>query len=130
MAGSAGTSGLNTLRVLLRDSREGATTAHLNINTRQGALDAMSTLDGTLDRISRKLGAIGSTQSRLAVALNTLTSARENFAAAESRIMDADIAEESAALVRTQILQQAGAAVLGQANLQPTLALRLLGGAA
>ena len=90
----------------------------------------MSTLDGTLDRISRKLGAIGSTQSRLAVALNTLTSARENFAAAESRIMDADIAEESAALVRTQILQQAGAAVLGQANLQPTLALRLLGGAA
>ena len=67
---------------------------------------------------------------RLAVALSTLAVARENFAAAESRIMDADIAEESSLLVRTQILQQAGAAVLGQANLQPSLALRLLGGAA
>ena len=89
----------------------------------------MSTLDDTLDRISRELGAIGSTQSRFAVALSTLASTRENVAAAESRIMDADIAEESAVLVRTQILQQAGAAVLSQANLQPSLALRLLGGA-
>jgi flagellin len=62
------------------------------------------------------------------VTLNTLSSSRENFAAAAGRIMDADVAEESAALTRTQILQQAGAAVLSQANQQPALALQLLRG--
>ena len=60
--------------------------------------------------------------------LNTLASSRENFAAAEGRIMDADVAEETANLTRTQILQQAGSAVLAQANLQPSLALQLLRG--
>ena len=53
--------------------------------------------------------------------------AAENFQAARSRILDADIASESAELVRTQILQQAASAVLAQANQQPALALQLLG---
>ena len=50
----------------------------------------------------------------------------ENFAAAESRIIDADIAREAADLVRTQILQQAATAVLAQANQAPVLTLKLL----
>ncbi|NDC36677.1 MAG: hypothetical protein EBZ48_01345 [Proteobacteria bacterium] len=69
---------------------------------------------------------IGSFQSRVGVAISNLQSSRENTKAAESRILDADIASDSANLTRTQILQQAGAAVLANANLQPQLALRLL----
>jgi flagellin len=116
------------VNVFLSNTQEVTTTARLNICTRAGALDAMGTIDATLQRISSELGAIGSTQSRFAVTLNTLASSRENFAAAAGRIMDADVAEESANLTRTQILQQAGAAVLAQANLQPSLALQLLRG--
>ena len=65
---------------------------------------------------------------RLSVAANTIQSTVENFQAAESRIRDADIAQEAAELVRLQILQQASASVLAQANTQPALALQLLGG--
>jgi flagellin len=54
--------------------------------------------------------------------------ARENFNAAESRIMDVDVAEESSQLTRLSILQQAGTAILAQANQQPQLALQLLRG--
>jgi len=61
-----------------------------------------------------------------AVELNTTTAARENFAVAESRITDADIASEVAVLTRNQILQQAASAVLAQANQQPALAIQLL----
>jgi flagellin len=52
--------------------------------------------------------------------------ARENFSAAESQIRDVDVAAEAAELTRLNILQQAGAAILAQANQQPTLALQLL----
>ena len=60
------------------------------------------------------------------IAINNLTVARENFAAAESRIRDVDVASEAAELTRLSILQQAGASVLAQANQQPQLALSLL----
>ena len=60
------------------------------------------------------------------MAINNLSVARENFAAAESRIRDVDVAAEAAELTRLNILQQAGAAVLAQANQQPSLALSLL----
>jgi flagellin len=62
------------------------------------------------------------------VIINTVQVASENCLAARSQIADADIAEESAKLVRQQILQQASAAVLSQANQAPELALRLLNG--
>ena len=120
--------GDNYIDVLLADTHKVTTAARLNICTREGALQALGTLDVTLQRISAELGAIGSTQSRLGVALNVLTVSRENLSAAEGRISDADVAEESSRLVRTRILQQAGAAVLGQANQQPALALQLLEG--
>jgi flagellin len=64
--------------------------------------------------------------SRIGVAINVLQSASENFRAAESRIRDADIAADAAEMVRLQILQQASAAVLAQANQQPSLAILLL----
>jgi flagellin-like hook-associated protein FlgL len=112
--------------VLLSNANEVTTTPYLNLCTRQGALDAMATIDATLQRISSELGSMGSVQSRLGVAVNTLSVSRENYLAAKSQITDADVAQESANLVKNQILQQAGAAVLAQANQSPALALVLL----
>lgn len=63
---------------------------------------------------------------RLEFALSNITNMRENFMGAESAIRDADYAKESADLMRLQILQQSGIAVLSQANLQPAFALKLL----
>jgi len=120
--------GSNTLSVMLSKDPQTTESQFLNLNTRQGALDAMSVIDATLRRISSELGAIGSTQSRLGVALDNLAVSRENFDAAAGRIQDADVAAESADLVRTGILQQAAAAVLAQANQQPALAIQLLRG--
>lgn len=80
-----------------------------------------------LDRLSEQRGEIGSAMARIEVAESVLSVSAENFKAAESRIRDADVAQESANLVRLNILQQAASSVLGQANQQPQLALQLLG---
>jgi flagellin-like hook-associated protein FlgL len=118
---------VGTTSVFLSNTNQVTTTPYLNINTQEGALEAMSVLDQTLMRINSQLGAVGSAQSRLGVAVNTLSVSRENYINARSQIMDADVAQEAAELVKNRILQQAGAAVLAQANTQPQLALRLLG---
>jgi flagellin len=88
------------------------------------ALDAVRAALGSL---ASNRGTLGATEARLNVTIQNLSVARENFAAAESRIRDVDVAAEAAELTRLNILQQAGAAVLAQANQQPTLALSLLG---
>ena len=102
--------------------------AYQNLGSKEGALSALDEIDDVLDRIAAELGSIGAFQSRLETALQNLMTARENFASARSRIVDADIAAETANLNRLQILQQAGSAVLAQANVQPRLALLLLEG--
>lgn len=71
-------------------------------------------------------GALGGVESRLATAITNLGVARENYQGADSRIRDIDVADESAALTRFNILQQAGTSVLAQANQLPSLALQLL----
>lgn len=96
------------------------------VSTQDAAQTALATVKTAITSISSIRGSLGATESRLRVAINNLTVARENFAAAESRIRDADIAAEAAELTRLTILQQAGAAVLAQANQQPALALSLL----
>lgn len=90
----------------------------------QTALDAVK---GAISSLTTNRGTLGATESRLNVTINNLQVARENFAAAESQIRDVDVASEAAELTRLNILQQAGAAVLAQANQQPALALALLG---
>lgn len=87
------------------------------------ALDAINT---AISSLASTRGILGATESRLQVAINNLSVARENFLSAESRIRDVDVASEAAELTRLGILQQAGAAVLAQANQQPALALSLL----
>jgi flagellin len=86
----------------------------------------MPIFKNALNNITTQRGVVGANMSRVGFATNVLLASSENFLSAESRIRDTDVAEESANLVRRQILQQAGAAVLGQANQQPSLALKLL----
>lgn len=88
---------------------------------------ALDAVNGAIQSLATQRGTLGATESRLNVAINNLTVARENFASAESQIRDTDVASQAAELTRLGILQQAGAAVLAQANQQPSLALSLLG---
>jgi len=88
---------------------------------------ALDAINGAISSLASTRGTLGATESRLQVAINNISVARENFLAAESRIRDVDVATEAAELTRLGILQQAGAAVLAQANQQPSLALSLLG---
>ena len=90
----------------------------------RAALDAVNNAIGSLAATRGNLGAI---ESRLTVTINNLEVAKENFASAESQIRDVDVASEAAELTRLNILQQAGASVLAQANQQPGIALSLLG---
>ena len=103
----------------------------LNASTALGAQDASrSALDAVklgIGSLTTNRGVLGAAESRLGVAITNLQVARENFKAAESQIRDVDVAVEAAELTRLNILQQAGAAVLAQANQQPSLALSLLG---
>ncbi len=90
------------------------------------ALSALDAVKTAISSLTTSRGTLGAAESRLNVAINNLQVARENFTAAESQIRDVDVAEEAAKLTRLNILQQAGAAILGQANQQPSLALSLL----
>ena len=99
------------------------------VDVPSGQSASRATLDAVNNAISSLAstrGTLGAVESRLNVAITNLTVARENFAAAESRIRDVDVASEAAELTRLSILQQAGASVLAQANQQPSLALSLL----
>ena len=89
------------------------------------ALDAVY---AAIYSVGASRGVLGGIESRLSTAIANLGVARENLIAAESRIRDVDVAEEAANLTRLNILQQAGTAVLAQANQLPSLALQLLRG--
>jgi flagellin len=90
----------------------------------QNALEAVK---GALNSLNSTRGNIGATESRLRTAVSSLSAVREQFIAAEGRIRDVDVATETANLVKLQVLQSAQAAVLGQANQLPSIALSLLG---
>ena len=79
---------------------------------------------GSISDIRSELGAI---QNRFESIMANLSNVSENTAQARSRILDADIAEETSMLTKLSIMQQAGTAILAQANQQPQLALQLLG---
>jgi len=89
--------------------------------------DAMNVIDRALSIINDKRAIFGAVQNRFEAVIGNLQTASENQAAARSRIMDADFAAETAALSRAQILQQAGNAMVAQANQLPQQVLSLLG---
>lgn len=99
-----------------------------DVESQSAARLALDAINAAIGSVNKNRGALGAAESRLEVTINNLQVARENFKAAESRIRDVDVASEAAELTRLNILQQAGAAVLAQANSQPQLALQLLRG--
>ena len=99
----------------------------LDLTSQASAQNALTTLSNQLNRITSELGNLGSFESRLNVAAANLQTSVENFEAASGRIMDTDIAAESANVTREQILKEVAASVLAQANQEPHLVLTLLG---
>ncbi len=98
------------------------------VEAQSSARLALDAINRAITSVTRNRGTLGAAEGRLEVAISNLQVARENFQAAESRIRDVDVASEAAELTRLNILQQAGAAVLAQANAQPQLALQLIRG--
>ena len=98
----------------------------LDISTTAGANNALATVDAALTQINNSRAALGAVQNRFSSTITNLQSTSENLSAARSRIQDADFAAETANMTRNQILQQAGTAMLSQANQLPQNVLSLL----
>jgi flagellin len=111
----------------LRSTSLGVDTSNVNMSSAASAQAALTTLDTAIDSINKIRSDFGSVQNRLESSLNNLHSYTENLAGAESRIRDADFAFETAQMSKYQTMQQAGIAILGQANQLTQGALRLIG---
>jgi flagellin len=98
----------------------------LSISSASGAQGVLSALDSAINAVAGLRGSFGTVQNRLESAIRSLGVSIENTSAAESRIRDVDVASETAILTRNQVLQQAGIAVLAQANISTQSALSLL----
>ena len=105
----------------------GVTAGSIAVSTQAAAQSALAFLTSGIAQVAQTRGSIGAVESRLLTAISNLQVAQQNFQEAEGRIRDADVAAESANLAKSEVLQQAGAAVLAQANQLPNLALKLLG---
>jgi len=121
---TAGTDTLNISFVSVLAAGLGIDT--LNIGSTGNAHAAITALDNALNIVSAQRGRIGAAQNTLSSAVSAIQNRAENLAAANSRILDVDLATETAELTKNNILQQAGVAVLSQANQQPASALALL----
>ncbi len=100
--------------------------ADMDVSTQSGANTALLVLDEALRNVSDARADLGAVQNRIEFTLSNLGSVAENVTAARSRIQDTDFAAETANLTRSQILQQAGVAMLAQANAAPQSVLALL----
>ncbi|MDJ0847881.1 MAG: flagellin [Myxococcota bacterium] len=98
----------------------------LAVDTQANASAALAGLDAAISTVTSLRGSFGTAQNRLESTIRSLAVSVENTSAAESRIRDVDVASETAILTRNQVLQQAGIAVLAQANVSSQSALSLL----
>lgn len=143
LTGSGGTSGVFTFQVganTSADNQVSITTTNIATGmgtntqgasatlgaTSASALTAVDDIDAAIDAITSARSTMGASQNRFEAVISNLQVSSENTAAARGRIMDADYATETANLSRTQILQQAGTAMLAQANQLPQSVLSLL----
>lgn len=115
-----GAAGLFTFNATLTN------TGTVNVTTQAAASAALANLDTDISQVSTQRATFGSVQNRFEAVISNLQNYVENLEAARSRILDADFAAETANLTRSQILQQAGTAILSQANSLPQTALSLL----
>ena len=137
--GTAGAAGTMTFQVGTRNSVDNRITVDLEdqdagalgvdgsaVDDRTNAQNAITELDTALESLNTDRSTLGSTISSLNTAVANLATTIENYGSSMGQIRDADIGAESANFARHQVLQQAGVAMLAQANTMPTLALRLL----
>jgi len=99
----------------------------LSLATKASAQAALATIDTALVNVSTSRSTLGAAGNRFSSAISSIQSFSESLSAANSRIKDVDVAEETSRMARGQILSQAGVSVLAQANQMPQLALKLLG---
>jgi flagellin len=104
------------------------TLSKTDISTLDGANAAISLVDGAMSQVNAMRANLGAVQNRFSSTISNLQSSSENITAARSRIQDTDFAAETASMTRGQILQQAGTAMLAQANSLPNGVLSLLRG--
>jgi len=131
--GANDTSGVDTLDLasqnIFNSANSGAlSVSSLNLTSNSDALAAITAIDKAISTINTRRGAIGALSNRLETTATNLATNVENTSASESRIRNVDVASESAKMSQYQILQQAAAAMLTQANQAPQLALQLLRG--
>jgi flagellin len=100
--------------------------SNINVDTTQGANQAIMTIDNALAQISNIQATLGASQNRLSDISQSQQDESTDLSSANSQITDADFAQETAALSQAQVLQQAGISVLAQANSQPQQVLKLL----
>lgn len=98
----------------------------VDVSTQNGANDALNIIDGALSFISDTRADLGAMQNRFSSTISNLKNVSQNVSASRSRIQDADFAQESSSLARSQILQQAGISMLAQANASSQSVLSLL----
>lgn len=112
----------------LNTSTLGSTTkiANASLSTVSKAQAAIGVFDAAIKYLSQARAKVGASQNRISVTISNLATSHENLSAANSRIRDVDVAQETATMTKMQILSQAGLAVLAQANQLPQAALSLL----
>jgi flagellin len=118
------------ISVDLTNVKTDATTLGVNalaFATAANGQTSMTAIDGALDDVAGFRATLGAVGNRLQMAIENVQTYAESLSAANSRIRDVDVAEESANLARANVLQQAGISVLAQANQSPQMALKLLG---
>jgi flagellin len=125
-SGAVGTGASYFTGTALASELQAAST--LDVSTVESATRTLTTVDSSLAVIAGQRAKFGALQSRFETTISSLNTAGENLAASRSRIQDADFAQETANLSRTQILQQAGTAMVAQANQLPQTVLSLLKG--
>lgn len=97
-----------------------------SIGTRSAAGNAISSIDSSISKVDTERGKLGAVMNRLESTIANLSNVSENISASRSRILDADIAQETSSMTKNNILQQAGVSILAQANQTTQLALGLL----
>jgi flagellin len=107
--------------------QSGSMMSDQSISTATKAQNSLGVIDDAIKDISNVRGGLGAAQNRLQTTVNNLATQRENISAANSRIRDVDVASETVAMTRSQILMQAGVSVLAQSNQLPSMALSLIG---
>ncbi|KIH75709.1 flagellin [Geoalkalibacter ferrihydriticus] len=123
-----GADAAQTIAVEIAGAGAGALSVNgLNVLTFSAAQSAITQIDSAIGTVDTSRGDLGAVQNRLESTIANLQNVSENVSAARSRILDADIAQETSSMTKYNILQQAGVSILAQANQAPQLALSLLG---